>query len=245
MTSPTFERWLYLRAHRLGLMGRRERAFLEGHIRPGLRVLDIGANLGLYSVLAARLAGPAGKVACFEPDPELFAALQRNCRLNRVIVEAHNVALGSTPGEVTLHKSIVNSGDNHLGASERPLFRRAVTTRVVRLDDLLPELQVDLVKIDVQGWELEVLRGMRRTFAANPAVQVYFEFSPQGYLRAGSTPDELIAFFRSAGLRIFEPGAGRELDDAALATLADSLGRSGYTNLLAAGSAPARRLPDP
>ena len=62
MTSPTFERWLYLRVHGLGLMGREERRFLEAFVRPGMRILDVGSNLGLYSVLMARRIGPTGRV---------------------------------------------------------------------------------------------------------------------------------------------------------------------------------------
>ncbi len=234
MVSPTFERWLYLRMHQLSFMGRDERNFLEKHVRPGMRLLDIGANLGLYSVLMARLAGPTGRVIAFEPDPELFAALQQNARLNEIRIDGHNLALGAAPGELTLHKSIINSGDNHLGALETPLFRRAVATKVVRLDDLLPQLAVDLIKIDVQGWELEVLRGMGATLAANPSVQVYFEFCPNGYARAGSSYGELIAFLRTAGLRIFETNDGVELNDAGIKRLAASFGRNGYANLLAA-----------
>jgi FkbM family methyltransferase len=234
MASPTFERWLYLRMHRLGFMGRNARSFLENHISPGMRIVDIGANLGLYSVLMARLAGPTGRVIAFEPDPELFASLQQNARLNGVRVEGHNLALGAAAGELTLHKSIINSGDNHLGALETPLFRRAVATTVVRLDDVLPQLAVDLIKIDVQGWELEVLRGMGATLAANPSVQIYFEFCPNGYARAGSSYGELIAFLRNAGLRIFATNDSTELDDAGIKRLAASFGRNGYANLLAA-----------
>ncbi len=123
MVSPTFERWLYLRAHWLGLMGREERAYLEKTIQPGLRIVDVGSNLGLYSILMARLAGPTGRLVCFEPDPDQFAALQQSCRLNAVAnIECHNLALGSEPAELTLYKSIINSGDNHLGSEDQELF---------------------------------------------------------------------------------------------------------------------------
>ena len=234
LASPTFERWLYLRAHRLGLMGRAEKSFLEQNIRPGMCVLDVGSNLGLYSLLMARLAGETGRIICFEPDPDLFAALRRNQELNDLPqLEAHNLALGAAPAELILHRSIINSGDNHLGQKESSLFRREVTTRVVRLDDFLPGLKLDLLKIDVQGWELAVLRGMRETLQRNEAVRIYFEFSRLGYVRAGSTYEELIAFLREAGFLIFDPAAQRELDDARIAELVVSLDPSGYTNLLA------------
>ena len=231
MASPTFERWLYLRMHWLGLMGRDERKYLEKHIRPGMRILDVGSNLGLYSILSARLIGPTGRLICFEPDPVVFAALQESCRKNGVAqVECHNLALGSAPAELALHKSILNSGDNHLGPREGQLFRRDAKVQVVRLDDFLPRLKVDLVKIDVQGWEVEVLRGMRRTLAENPGVQVYFEFWPLGYRRANCAPRDLCGFFRQEGFRIFDPVTGAELSDDVIERLAQPYG---WMNLLA------------
>jgi len=239
MTSPTFERWLYLRMHRLGLMGRDERTFLEAHVRTGMRVLDVGSNLGLYSILMARLAGPDGRVICFEPEPDMFAALKQNGALNSAgCIEGHNLALGSASANLTLHRSVLNSGDNHLGQIKNDLFRRTISVEVVRLDTFLPELLLDLVKIDVQGWELEALRGMRQTLETNPGIQVYFEFSPLGYTRVGSTYEELISFLREVGFRVYDPIARVELDDGAIARLAVSLGRKGYTNLVAA-----RKLP--
>lgn len=239
MASPTFERWLYLRMHWLGLMGRDERVFLEAHVRPDMRVLDVGSNLGLYSVLMARLVGPGGRVICFEPEPDLFATLQRNRALNSAgCIEGHNLALGSALANLTLHRSVLNSGNNHLGQSKNDLFRRTITVEVVRLDTFLPDLVLDLVKIDVEGWELEALRGMRRTLETNFGVQVYFEFSPLGYTRAGSTYEELITFLREVGFRIFDPIARLELDDSAITRLAVCLDQKGYTNLVAARSSP-------
>ncbi len=95
------------------------------------------------------------------------------------------------------------------------------------------------MKIDVQGWELEVLRGMRRTLQENAAVQVYFEFWPVGYRRANSNYRELIAFLRAEGFHIFDPANEAELSDDAVARLGERLSRSaGYTNLLAARTPP-------
>jgi FkbM family methyltransferase len=235
MRSPNFERWLYLRAHQVGLMGRDGRPMLAKYIRPGMRVMDIGSNLGLYSITMARLVGPTGHVTCFEPDPTLFAVFGRNCELNAVgNISAHNLALGSTRARLQFHKMIINSGDNHFGITEGSLFRRTVEAEVVALDEFIPDLAVDFIKIDVQGWELEVLRGMRAVLQANRAVRVYFEFSPQNYLRAGSSYAEVIAFLRGLGFRIIGPEDDTELSDAAIAALARSLPGKRYTNLIAA-----------
>src|ERR1019366_3383573 len=98
MRAETFDRTLYLWLHRLGLMGASERAALRRLVRPGMTVVDVGANLGLYSVFLARQVGPAGRVVSFEPDPDLFALLRGNCAANAAAnVEAYNMALGAAP----------------------------------------------------------------------------------------------------------------------------------------------------
>lgn len=240
MYPTSFERWLYLRMHRWRLMGAEERAFLERTVRPGMRVLDVGSNLGLYSVLVARLAGPSGRMICFEPDAVLHSALKRNLANNGLErAETHAVALGAAAAALEFHRSIINSGDNHLGEEPGALFLRRTTISVVRLDDYLPGLDLDLVKLDVQGWELNVLRGMPLTLARNPGLQLYFEFSDLGQARSGSSWQELITFLRQAGFRIFHPLQHREFDDDQLMEIARSLGRRGYTNLLASRQPPA------
>jgi FkbM family methyltransferase len=234
MASCTFERWLYLRAHRIGLMGRDDRRFLERFVRPGMRVLDIGSNLGLYSVLLGRKVGPTGSVVCFEPDPVLFAAFQKNCRANGVPwVTGHNVALGAKPARLKLHKMVINSGDNHLGETDGALFRRAIEIDVVALDSFLPDLRVDFIKIDIQGWELEAFRGMVQVLRAQPAVTIYFEFFPGVYRRCGSTFHELVDFLHEAGFRICNPETGMAQSRSDLIRLGESMRGMKYTNLLA------------
>lgn len=219
-TAATFERWLYLRLHRLGHMGRKECAALRRIVRPGMTVLDVGGNLGLYTLLLSRLVGPTGRIVTFEPDPDLFALLKHNCELNVCTnVEMHNVALGRQRDRLKLRRMILNSGDNTLAAGGRGLFRREVDIDVVALDEFLPGLRPDLVKVDVQGWELEVLRGMERTLSACPQASLYLEYWPEGMRRAGYTADELARFLRERGYRLQLAETGRTLDEAALADL--------------------------
>lgn len=221
-TAASFERWLYLRMHRLGRMGRAERATLEKIVRPGMTVLDVGGNIGLYTVLLSRLVGPAGRVVSFEPDPELFRLLRENCALNGCTnVEAHNLALGRRRDRLVLRKLILNSGDNTLGQGGSRHFRQEVAIEVVALDEFLPGLRPDLVKIDVQGWELEVLRGMERLLATEPPPALLLEFWPEGFRRAGYPAEALVEFLtdRRFLLRPAEAHTGPALEAAALADL--------------------------
>src|SRR5262245_24874789 len=106
MRGTSLDRLLCLWLHRVGWMGREERRILEERVRPGMRVVDIGANVGLYSLLLARLVGPEGRVFAFEPEPTLFRALADNCRRSRLTnLAPRNLALGDRSGHVALYRS--------------------------------------------------------------------------------------------------------------------------------------------
>lgn len=237
MAASTFERWLYLRMHRIGGMGRDERARLSHYIRPGMTIVDVGANVGLYTVLLSRLVGPAGRIVAFEPDPELFAQLQHNCALNECTnVTTHNLALGRRADRLVLHRMIANSGDNHLGEGGSRVFRRDIEIQVVALGEFTPDLRPDLVKIDVQGWELEVLLGMERLLLASPRTELYFEYWPEGLRRAGSTPEGAVQYLRKLGFTLCLAGTTRPLGDTALATLSAKLTGLNHADLFASRS---------
>jgi FkbM family methyltransferase len=232
--AATFDRWLYLRLHRHGAMGRFERRTLAGLVRPGMKVVDVGGNLGLYTVLLARQVGAAGQVISFEPDPELFDLLRENCAANGCgQVACHNLALGSRPGRMILNKMSLNSGDNHLGTGQEKAFYRPVEVQVETLDRLLPDLRPDFVKIDVQGWELEVLRGMEQTLRASPHVAVYVEFWPGGMRRAGSRPEDLFDFLQRLGFRVFTVSDRAEQDAASFALLTQRVKGLDHADLFA------------
>lgn len=192
--AGSLDRLVYLTLHRLGFMGKDERAFFESQIKPGMNVAEAGANIGVYTIQLSRLAGPEGRVFAFEPSPHLFACLCENLeRAGVQNVEPMNLALGSAPGKLSLETDGLNSGDTHLSREEK-----AGTTPVdvARLDSILAGQRVDFFKLDVQGWEVEVLRGMTGLFAANPALKLFVEYWPAGLRRAGTEPAELLAFFK-------------------------------------------------
>ena len=230
---PSADRLAYLWLHKLGLMGR-DRVLLEAQVRPGMVVADIGANVGLYTHLLARCAGEHGFVYAFEPDPDLFASLEANCRTNGVVnARLHNVALGAQDDTLTLRRARFNSGDNRLSRRESSPARGEVSVPVRPLDELLEGRPLDFIKIDVQGWELEVFKGMRGQLTGSRPLRIYFEFWPAGLRGAGSDPAELLAFLRQHGLSLYRTENQTLTPLSHDDSLAGSLTGTGWTNLMA------------
>lgn len=182
--------------------------FVWGWLRGGMTVLDVGAHVGQYTLLASGLVGPAGRVIAFEPHPVLGPVLRRNvARAGCQNVTVLPVALGRAPGLGTL---VLNPPDNFGGSSLQPdeasaHYARA-TVEVTTLDGALDRLggpPVDLVKIDVEGAELDVLDGGRRTLAANPGIVLIVEFLRQNPLPFGHTVEDLEARLRELGFHLF------------------------------------------
>lgn len=232
LKAPSLDRLVYLWLHRWGLMGAGEHRALAQLVQPGMRIVDIGANIGLYTLLLARLAGPEGRVYSFEPEPELFRALRTNCLRNHAAnVLTRNCALGESTGRVAFYRSVFNGGDNRLG--EFGWRSEAVAVDLVRLDDALPDLHVDFIKLDVQGYEMSVLRGMDRVLARNPRLEVLFELWPYGLARAGTDPEKLLAHLRDHGFRIFLPQSGALQQVSGFEELRPRLPGKRFTDLLA------------
>ena len=199
--ASSLDRLVYLVLQKLGWMGTDERAFFARHVRPGMRVVEAGANLGVFTVLLSKLVGAEGKIFAFEPDPALHAALlktlQRNGVTNVVPIQR---ALGSRTARLGLKTFGLNSGDNRL--CDDAAETGATPVDVVTMDESLAGERVDFVKLDVQGWELEALRGMSRILTENPRVALFVEFWPFGLRRAGCAPADLVAFLRENHFRL-------------------------------------------
>lgn len=189
-SAPSADRLLHLWLHKTGIMGREIRTLIDFYVKPGMRVADVGANQGVVTALLSKAVGEIGVVYAFEPDPTLFATVSRNAALNRwKNVQAHAVALGEAAGAAVLQRSAFNSGDNRL----RPVADGAlgVATRVVRMDEVVQPPTLDFVKIDVQGFEAHVLRGMRGVIEQSPTLTILLEFWPVGLKLAGTDPLDL------------------------------------------------------
>ena len=165
-------------------------------ITSGMMAIDIGADIGYYTLLFAKRVRKLGRVIAFEPIPSAIKMLERNIRLNNYgNVTVCDFALFSTNGSVILEAPRELSRINP-GKISHETNGIEIQTRV--FDECVPELdiqKIDLVKIDVEGAELDVLRGMRRSLEKyHPALLV--EVHPNGLVHFNYRPEDLLEFLK-------------------------------------------------
>jgi FkbM family methyltransferase len=178
-------------------------------VRPGDFVVDVGANLGWFSLVMAETVGSSGEVWAVEPMPLILPALKRNLALNESLqVRLFEVALGEASGATEIH---VFSGLPHGHASVSTLDRQDYISHQVgrrTLDDLLGGLVPAFVKVDVEGSELAVLRGARATLAADCPPLWMVEVNYETSASFGFRPVDLLSQLGEANrvFRITEGG---------------------------------------
>jgi FkbM family methyltransferase len=206
LVVPTEETGLlvYLLRHGPDAIEPGVRAILQGRLQPGAIAIDVGANIGIHTLAMAMAVGAAGRVISFEPLPHLAAALRRTVNLNGFgeRTEVRQIALADAPGETTFHRA-AHGPMSSLYPLPGHMAPQAIQVRMAALDDCIaPGARVDLVKVDVEGAEPRVWRGMRRTLNDNPDIAVVLEWSGSHFRRSGEDPAAFMAEIRAAG---FDP----------------------------------------
>lgn len=227
--------------------------FCLRHVRRGDHAVDVGANIGYYSLLLSRCVGVQGRVYAFEPEPLNLALLRVNLQINGCSnVVVHPLALADTHGQRPLYLCPSNRGDHRLGFTPH---RDMITVPVTMADRCLGPrpARVDFVKIDVQGAEELVLRGMRELIEKNrQCLTMLIELSPSLLTNVGSTYGSLLALIEEMGGRYllfdrWSPDAVslREIEPAVIRGLAEEMLHSGvddaFVNLVLLFSAEAMR----
>jgi len=229
----------------LGNYEAEESRLMRPFLRPGQTIVDVGANVGFLTRRFARATGPAGKVYAFEPNPIIFPLLTRNVA-EFSQVRAWNCGLSSESGE----SSLFLAGGDHSVGSFSPKYPathvfyqetgelRSLRARLVQGDEFLAEQgvhKIDIAKIDVEGWELKVLRGLEKTIAASPRIAIFCEYNRAAQESAGHARAELPNWFFERGFTVALPknGALRKISQDAVGELIEQLPRSGFTTLFA------------
>lgn len=167
--------------------------------KTGDTVVDVGANIGYYTILLADKVGKTGKVYAFEPDEISFEILLKNIKENNLKnIEAINAALGSKIGKLKLHKSKENFGDHKLYGRDKDIEK----VKIINLDDYLKNIKINLMKIDTQGWEPEVIEGAKNIISKNKPT-IFMEYSPASYIQAKLDGQKMMKFLRSVYLKIW------------------------------------------
>lgn len=170
-------------------------------INEGDTVLDIGGNIGFYSMYLSNLAGESGKLHVFEPDKLNFKRLYENLR-NRKNTILNNIAVSDKPGELKLYQSGILNVDHRVYAFETA--SKSYTVPANSIDNYLGENnKTDFIKIDIQGAEMQAYKGMQETLATNPQLNIIAEIFPKGLVSMGSSAQEVFDFFTSKGFSIF------------------------------------------
>jgi FkbM family methyltransferase len=181
------------------------RNVLQHRLKPGATVVDAGANIGIHSVAMALAVGPQGRVLCFEPLPHLAKAVGRTLRLNGLGDRTHvqQMALADKSGEATFYRA-AHGPMSSLYSLPDGLSADAVSVRTTTLDECFaPGERVDFVKMDVEGAEPLVWRGMQRVLRENAAIEIILEWSPSHFQRAGENPVAFMAEICAAGFNPF------------------------------------------
>ncbi len=187
-TPCTLDRWLALILHKLSFMGKEEVAIYHSFIKPGMTVVDAGANQGIFALLAAKLVGEKGRVIAFEPEVKLAQSLRQNILMNKIEnLRLEECGLGDKQTSGHLEIGTLNRGDNRLSENGTGL-----KVKICRLDEFIDVGAIDFLKIDVQGYELSVLKGLMPQLKTEGPQVIFFEFWPEGLKRVGDQPEELI-----------------------------------------------------
>lgn len=188
---------------------KKERRISEALISEGMVVVDVGANVGLNASFYSTLVGASGIVYAFEPDPtnyynltKRFSGASNIIPIQAAVSDSNEALKLYISDDLNVDHCTYDSGEG----------RRSIPISSVRLDDYFPQdLKIDFLKIDVQGYEFEVLKGVERRLSKENAPVILFEFSPHCLVRAGCKPDALIKFLSQNGYHLFDLDAGDEL----------------------------------
>lgn len=172
-------------------------------IKKGMTVLDLGANIGYFTLIAAKLVGPEGKVFAFEPDPKNFSLLQRNVELNgydNITLVQKAVADKSGTAEFYLGS---DSWEHSLSSVNRKAG--VIPVSVTSLDEFLPQdIAVDFIKMDIEGAEEKALRGMERILSKGTVKAIPTEFHFDELESQGSSFREIWDELSSLSFEFYE-----------------------------------------
>lgn len=162
--------------------------YLQSILQPDWTVVDIGANIGYYALMEARVCK---KVYAIEPEPNNFHNLLYNIDLNSYVnIDAYNLAMGDRNGHATLELGKASNWNRISDSGD-------ITVSMLTLDTFLLDRRIDFVRMDVEGYEMSILRGMALTLKHNPNLRMFIEVHRDCLRRYGDSQEELMQYLAS------------------------------------------------
>ena len=218
------------------------RLLVESSLGPGMTMLDLGAHVGFFSLIASRCVGSSGKVYAFEPQPEVYDVLVRNIKANGLgsTITPIRKAVSNGIGAAVLLLATEGSGGASLYRIPGTNPSETVVVETTTLDAFLAAEgwpRVHLIKMDIEGAEKAALEGMKQLAIRNLAFKLIIEFAPLVQAAAEVTSEELFAALSALGFRKFSAIVGdlHPLDipqDIPRLTRMACMARNPYVNLL-------------
>lgn len=200
--------WFYKHAHPFyklfyfiykEISDRKEISWTKNYLKKGMTVIDIGSNIGFYTLLFSKLVGSKGAVYSFEPDETNFSILKKNCQ-GRKNIKLFNLAVGDKNGKIKLYLSNKLNVDHRSYETDEKRVVKVV--KVVSLDNIFINKKIDLIKIDIQGYDYFALRGAEKLIKKQKKNAIIGEFWPYGLESAGVNPNEYLVFLKKIGYKI-------------------------------------------
>ena len=198
-------------------------------------VLDIGANIGYYTLIFAKLVGEEGKVFAFEPDPTNFALLKKNVEINgyKNVIMVQK-AISNKTGKAKLYLSEYGTEHRIYNSYDNCQF---LEVEVTQLDDYFKNYNetINFIKIDIEGAEGGAIQGMVALLKKNKNVKIMTEFWPAGLKRSGIDASEYLKIFVKHGFKLYninEQEKTLKLVDISVLCEMHTLKKQNYTNLL-------------
>jgi FkbM family methyltransferase len=206
---------------------------LKKELRPGMNVLNMGAHIGYFAILAARGVGSGGEVTAIEAEPGNFALLRENVRRSKLgNIRVVHAAVSDHPGTLKMSLSPTNTGDHRAYAHEGATG--TVTVPAVTVDSVLGvDQRIDFVFADIQGTEHVAMIGMKETVRrCHPSMLL--EFWPQGIREYGDDPAAVLRGYRELGYEFDIVGreVGVDASDETVIAAAEPDGPGGFGTLL-------------
>src|SRR3972149_2234781 len=202
-------------------------------------VIDIGANIGYYTLIFAKLVGDTGKVFAFEPDPTNFELLRKNIEANGYKnVTLEQKALSDKEGKVTLALSKQNAAGHHI-SSEQQAPKNSIQVDAIAADDYFKnfEHKIDFIKMDVEGAESIVLSGMANILKNNADLKMMVEYNPDAIKNMGLEPTSYLELLVKNGFRMMDiDSKNMKIENIDVQSLVKKYDDE-YTNLLCVRSA--------